>query len=237
MFVPDSFTMFPVGGAPFPDGDLLRWFNAGDLGLSDGDSVGQWDDLSANADHATQATAANKPTFKTGIINGEPVVRFATDDFLSFSQIFNTSGAVGAMFVVAELTSGTSGNFLSTRSASPDPNGGWGLRGSNTTSALYFHVGGTPNLTFSYASGFHLLEVIRDGLDVDTYVDGSLDDSQTTSSYTASPAGETRIGGSPHNGGSSFLNGDIAEIIILDAMPSASDRGDIESYLMTKYGL
>jgi hypothetical protein len=44
-------------------------------GLADGDAVGSWEDLSGNGRHAVQATAGSKPIYKTGILNGTPVVR------------------------------------------------------------------------------------------------------------------------------------------------------------------
>jgi hypothetical protein len=50
-------------------------------GLADGDPVSTWSDLSGNGYHATQATAAKKPTYKVNIVNGLAVARLdAVDD-------------------------------------------------------------------------------------------------------------------------------------------------------------
>jgi hypothetical protein len=55
--------------------DLALWFDATRIsGLADGAAVGQWDDLSGNARHATEAT--NKPTYKASGIKNLPSVQF-----------------------------------------------------------------------------------------------------------------------------------------------------------------
>jgi hypothetical protein len=45
-------------------------------GLSDGNAVSQWDDVSRSGWNATQATSALQPLYKTAIQGGQPVVRF-----------------------------------------------------------------------------------------------------------------------------------------------------------------
>jgi hypothetical protein len=83
----DGQTVF-TAQAPLPDaGDLHARYSAIDLGLSDGDPVNTWTDETGNGH---DLTGANAPTFKTNIINGQPVVRFdGLNDFLdvSFSDI------------------------------------------------------------------------------------------------------------------------------------------------------
>ena len=75
------------GAAPFSPTDiagLVLWL-AADLGLalSDGDPVVTWPDQSGNGNDVTQPVAAARPTFRTAVINGEPVVRFdGVDDVL-----------------------------------------------------------------------------------------------------------------------------------------------------------
>lgn len=80
-----------------------RHFNAGRAGAaivldarfiaqSDNTAVSQWDDRSGNGKNASQATAANQPTFQIGELNGNPVVRFdganpPNADFLDVSSL------------------------------------------------------------------------------------------------------------------------------------------------------
>ena len=55
-------------------------------GLSDNDAVGTWTNRTGS-DNATQATAANKPIYKTNQLNGNPVVQFdGSNDNLEFGQ-------------------------------------------------------------------------------------------------------------------------------------------------------
>src|SRR3990167_5696375 len=55
--------------APTDLSNLLLWLDASQItGLNDGDAVASWTDLSGNGNHATQSTAAAKPTYKTNII-------------------------------------------------------------------------------------------------------------------------------------------------------------------------
>jgi len=69
-------------GGAMPDGLAIHLDASQITGLNDGDPVTQWDDLSDHLRHVSQANAANQPTYKTGIVNDMPVVRFAGDDFL-----------------------------------------------------------------------------------------------------------------------------------------------------------
>ena len=61
-------------------------------GFSDGSAVDTWTDLSSNSRNATQATAANRPVYKTSIQGGNPVVRFdGSNDILETSSFANPS--------------------------------------------------------------------------------------------------------------------------------------------------
>ena len=75
-------------------------YDARRLDLTDGTGVSTWTDL-AGSNNATQATATNQPTFKTNIINGNPVVRFdGTNDFMAITSGVTISGEhVAIVFV------------------------------------------------------------------------------------------------------------------------------------------
>lgn len=64
-----------------------RWLN-----LTDGTGVSTWTDISGS-NNASQVTSTNQPTFKTNIINGNPVVRFdGTNDFMSMTSGTDIAG-------------------------------------------------------------------------------------------------------------------------------------------------
>jgi hypothetical protein len=48
--------------------------------------VNQWDDESNNNHHATQPDTGFRPTYRTDVINGKPVVRF-DDQFLRTDEL------------------------------------------------------------------------------------------------------------------------------------------------------
>jgi hypothetical protein len=77
--------------------------------------VGAWVDNSGNGNVATQATAGNKPTLKTCILQTHSVIRFVTDDVLTTAY---TLPAAFTLFIVAANRTGTNGTFWSDDSGS-----------------------------------------------------------------------------------------------------------------------
>lgn len=211
----------------------LRWYKADALSLSDGDYVGSWTDLSPNTDHAVQSVEAQKPIFKTNIVNGLPIVRFYGDDVLEFAEIFDTAGSAGSIFVVVKKTGGLEGSLVSTRGSA---GGGTTLRLNTATTAMYFHTGYTPNLSLSIIDGsFNLIEIIRDGVSIITGVNGSVSSPQTLSGYATSAQNKTLIGAEQLI--YSYLIGDIEEIIILPVAADTAVRQYVEGYVMHRCGL
>ena len=89
--------------------NLIAWYRS-DQGLykdagitpvsADGDAVYQWNDLSGNNYHLIQVTLANRPTWKTGQINGQPTVRFnGSSNFLLCSAITSLPQPFSVIFV------------------------------------------------------------------------------------------------------------------------------------------
>ena len=69
--------------------NLSVWLKADAItSLSDGDPVSTWTDSSNNSVNATQSTTSKKPTYRTGVVNGQPAVRFdGVDDFMSTDNV------------------------------------------------------------------------------------------------------------------------------------------------------
>lgn len=72
----------------------------------DGDPVAQWNDQSTAGNNFNQVLI-NRPVFKTGIVNGKPVVRFAGG-----SSQYLTSSTAGATFLSALLGAGGVGHMF-----------------------------------------------------------------------------------------------------------------------------
>lgn len=63
------------GGVGNSSNNVL-WLDASQLGLTDGDSISSWTDLSGNNNHATQSVSLNKPIYRTSQVNGLAAVQF-----------------------------------------------------------------------------------------------------------------------------------------------------------------
>src|SRR5690348_4328042 len=75
---------------------LKLWVKADQIGgLSDGDPVSTWSDQSGVGNDMT-SSGSNRPTYKTGILNSFPIVRFdGSDDFLEKSSFSGVDGVSG----------------------------------------------------------------------------------------------------------------------------------------------
>lgn len=230
-----SFASFPSDIS----GNVL-WLKADSLTLNDGDSVTTWVDSSGNGNDATQ-TGALRPTYKTGIIGGKPVVRFdgasqgmnvpsgstelnITGDLTMFVVLKSSSAASQAVAVFGDSSAGTTGFMLY-------------LGNQFAGKASFLSSGNVTWLTQSSAvnngSG-HMVSVVLSGTALTFYKDGSADGSGTSAApvvYTG-----TRGIGFSDTGASPF-NGDIAELIVFNAALSSGDRARVEAYLRGKYGL
>lgn len=196
------------------------WWDAAQLtGLSDGDPVGTLTDASGNGKNATGATTA-RPTYKMGIINSKPVLRFdGVDDKLSFAAV-----AVQEAYVVCNYTGGAlfadySGllTFASTTSAFRGEyavrtwrsNGGVdGMFGSN------IRVNGALTNNLVTLSAF----AISDGFSASGInLDGEI--------------------GHDYGAAARFWAGDVAEIICFGSTLSVVNRTLLRAYLSVKYNI
>lgn len=82
----------PVIALPDTAGLVGYWDARRILGLQDGGSVSQWDDLSGGGFHMAQGTGSKQPRWLMSGINGVPAVDFdGTDDLLVYAGNLSTS--------------------------------------------------------------------------------------------------------------------------------------------------
>lgn len=220
----------PAVFAPDDIAGLISWFRADAItGLSDGDPVATWEDGSGGGQHATQATGASQPIYKTNIVNGKPVVRFVdTTDELAVAAA--PSHTATTMFAVVKAPA--SGDYAMRRH---DTNGGieWRITGGK----LGLDKRGQANIvngaTTLSTTGFSVAVLTADG---------------TASSYVHYLNGEvdgSNVGGTNVGAGGAFTIGnentagdfDIAELVIYDSLLSGADRDAVTAYLGFKYGI
>lgn len=210
---------------------LAMWLDAGSItGLNDGDPLSAWTDLSGLGYHATQSTAAAKPTYRTNALNGLPALDFdGVDDNLAHT--LEILAAPMTAFVVAKRTAGGSVGYQ-------------GLVATKSHSILAKQVStelwGTYMTNFvssgqSILNSFSVLSsVIRTHADLDLSTNGSLvTRTNGTAFYTG---GLSRIG---YTGlGGEFFKGQIAEVLVYAGVAfSETPRRTVERYLSRKWGV
>ena len=203
------------------------------LWLSDtGSDPAQWDDISGNNRHATQATVENQPEIVTNALNGRQVRSFnGTSDrmlhgltgniascsiFAVFKMLSTQSGYRG---IIAIGPSGVNGSMLLSRVNSSK----WGTyTGSNApsnsdVSSTQFKI--HCIIDNSGAGGLFYLNGLADGF------------------YTGNSHGQTaaHVGGDPSV--SQWSNCDIAEILVFPTALSPEDRRKVEKYLSDKWAI
>lgn len=208
---------------------LILWLKADWLNLNDGDTVAKWYDLSSYSNDASAPSAGNRPIFKTGVLNGKPVLRFNGSSSLlnltsnvttartimmvyewdsqviaaSYAPILGSTATYYDLHGMTEAGSPTDKVFGTAWASTYIANASVWENGASTTAA---------NLTKNRTS-FSLIEV------------------QTTGNVRFNNISNDRsIAGR-------YFHGDIAEIIVYDSVLSTSDRQKVERYLRDKYSL
>lgn len=238
-------------------GNLRWWLKAnsgvftdnGTTSASDGQNVQQWNDQSSVVNHARQITGANKPVYRTGIINGNPVLRFSSDQFLDGLA----APGIGAtqsfyMFIVFNQNSyvpgGTTdgnGTFIIDRPTAT--NNLMSFKIVNTDKYYYQKrndtggsLAGPVSITSAPTNAFSLIDYYRNvGVNYGIYVNGRLD--VTAGGDSENITGPTIRIGRHATTSSGGLNGDFAEAILYNTALTAADRQRVESYLALKYGI
>ncbi len=98
----------PVLATPPVTTGLVLDFEANAIhGLSNGDKVASWPDISGHNNNAVQANTDRQPVFETNAINGLPAIRFdGADDFLKYNEQWDRT-----VFWVIMEDAGTSPNW------------------------------------------------------------------------------------------------------------------------------
>src|ERR1041384_5965794 len=136
------------------------WLKADVLTLNDGDAVSTWTDSSANLTDATQ-TGTNRPTFKTNIVNGKPVCRFASASAQRMLWSSSTYNGI-SIFVVATAATNTGGCLVGNSTTNIQ------FRQGQSTDKLstYDNVGNNPQsstLGVALTAAFSVLEFLKSG--------------------------------------------------------------------------
>lgn len=242
---------FDIVALPLPPvtSGLVKHVDANSIaGLSDGDPVNVWKDLAGYDDLVAYK---NRPTYKTGIINGLPVVWFggsgAEDGLEAKTETTHFSGnnahtvfAVGrargfgqaSMWEFGE--NGSTGTYSAFNFEGASSIGCRMGNGYNKFTPVTPYVNGTPGIfVISYAGG------------TATYSDYKLDiDGIAAANAANNPDNQLNLASSTIRVGTRFgpdtansFIGDIAEIMMFNRSLNKYEMADVGSYLADKYGL
>jgi hypothetical protein len=202
------------------------------------DPVGYWGDKSGNARHATQTTAANRPTLATASINSRGTVAFsgASSQRLG-ATVPGTDGQLYTVLAVVRNSTPSSGVLV-------------GERGGNFTTALHFQGASSVNrLTFYPAGrteqlyGPHGAASVIYGISKDTtslwrgYHNGARVFSDDGSVITGQHLGNLLRNIGSSTAGASAFSGNIAELIAYPYSLTDTERRRVERYLAAKWGI
>jgi len=180
-----------------------------------------WGDSSGNSRNGTQGVVAQQPRFVTNQVNGKPVVRFdgattaGQGDFMNIigGAIANTELSKLTMFIVSNdnRAAGDINNkdILSTRD---NKGNGWvETYEPSTKQQRYVHIGlgSTTNSIVDdnlQTDKFHVLELRRDGLNIELGHDGGLQSTDRLDEFKPTTLGVTQIGNN-NNDVNRFLRG------------------------------
>lgn len=219
-----------VSAQPDTISGLSLWLKADALALSDGAAVATWTDSSSNGFNATQASAGSRPTYRTNIVNGKPVVRFnGTSNFMT------TSGAINGPMTVFYVASSTAsvGTYLFD-----------GIDSSRRVGALY---GSGPLMEIF--TGLNASPVFGTAAETSGgFRDYEYAFNITGTSYRQNGASQPIGTGNTGNGGvagftvgarytqDNVINSDIAEMIVYNRVLNDNERKSVEKYISAKYG-
>ncbi len=220
-------TVSPSGGGAFsPDNisGLSLWLKADALSLSDTDPVASWTDSSGNGNHATQATGANRPLFRTAIQNGLPAVQFDdTNDALVTS--LNVARSYTIILVASQPVNSTTriinsvenNNLMSIR------------RGSNTVYLGSDVFSGTIGVNNVFAMMSMTVSTVDPTV---LYFNGT---DITGGSPPSANWGTVTFGASGLNAEPAHAL--LAEVLVYDTALSTPNRESVEAYLVDKWGI
>ena len=208
------------------------WLKSDDGVTADGSgNVSAWADRSGSGFNLTPSGTA--PKLVANVLNGQPVVRFATSGYLFATQVLSTT-TNATMFMVCQGLKGVSqkmfdGNFSGTAPAGTtgqrrivtcEADGTvqmMGLRSGNFTNTQYLCASATLNSTSGVAKLF---------------LNGA-SAAVSNNFYLLSCASPFTVGS--RFGGTDKYGGDISEILVYDGVMSDPDRQAVESYLNAKW--
>ena len=223
----------PANAAPPVTADLKLHLDASALtGLNDGDTVNTWTDISGLGNNATRTAGA--PTYETGALNGQPVVRFYGNSRFTTADLSSNFPTAASVFAVITPNNDNMYSAFGNRNNDERWMGGnWSevtpgaFRGSRANfSSSYSLMPSTGSHIFVYESSASAYNFLLNGSPIGT----------AAGNYNSGSGQTWGIGYNGINNGAD-LNGDIAELLIYSRVLTAEEANAVGFYLENKYGI
>ncbi len=232
-------------GATTGTSNLVLWLKANSLVQSSGSNVTTWLDQSGYGNHAN-AVATNEPTFNTAVYNGQPTVGFvaANTDYLRIADAASIKPNNISIFVVGKYLTGSVGYapfVIKTDNYSWTNGYGITLTAGATSSYAFVNQWDANFVNGTLAANTPVILQHNYNSTNVSLLHSNV--SQGTDSYTTNIANSNNflyLGISPNGSGTGVqapLNGDIAEVIILNRGVNSAESIIINNYLSAKYGI
>ena len=220
------------------------WINGQNVTLTGKGVLSAVTDLSGNSRGLSLGAAATRPTIASADVNGYDVFEFnGTSQYLESDDAseFNFESSDFAVFCMVKRT-GAAGNPIQTvydmGGALSDGYAQYFVFVDGVTDQCYCSTGGSAQVTTSATDVYRVTSLYDNSATSSAKIDGSLMGVGGTpdTSYTASEP--FTIGTTDPDGGSPyFLEGKVAEIIVVQGTLSDREIEQFEGYLRVKYAL
>lgn len=227
--------------------NLKSWHKAdvgvfSDLGTTpavNNGTVEQWNDQSGNGFHLTNTVAAQfRPTYKTGILNGKPVINFDPSSFAQhlFNSSYNQGGTTVSAFIVVKYTAdGPNSRIMAYESSSgSDADAASWLIYEPSLTQVNTYNNGNKSVSPITSSSWNALGTIFDGVN-NTMYKGGVAQTPVAATPTFSATGLLVVGATDTAGNP--ITAQIAEIVIVTDVMSGANITNLTSYLSTEHGI
>ncbi len=216
----------PATAAPPVTTGLKLHLDASQLtGLSDGATVTTWTDMSGLGNNAT---ATGTPIYKTGILNGQPVVRFNDASSFTTANLSAQFPSAATVFIATTIDNDNVYTLVNTISGKDE---WWCYNGNTRSYPALFRGARLESYCAMPTTGSHLFAITSSASAWQMWKDGA---SQGVAGANYNAGGVITIGNNSNN---RPLKGDIAEVLIYSRVLDATELNAVGGYLTAKYGV
>ncbi len=225
---------------------LVVWLDGNNGVTTTGTAVTSWNDQSGYSNHATQGTAANRPTRTSNALNGFPIVQFdGVNDVLSIADQASIDLTRWSFLMVAKVTTHKNYNafFVKGNDATENYEFLTNFPGTGNIHFPVYYTNGTRSSDAETAAGpsmsnttFGIFQYDYDNVNTRMFKNMTQLFTRAETRIPQVNANTLLIGNEGGTGGRN-LSGDIAELIAYNTKLNLAQQIITNNYLSAKYGI